>query len=87
MQMFLQKLPGHTGWSGRNFLRRACDHDVPALRTTTGAQIIQTFQQLNAEGYTVVIITHETRVSEAVKRVIRLEDGRLVDDGLKGGAQ
>jgi putative ABC transport system ATP-binding protein len=64
-----------------------CDEPTGSLDTTTGAQIIQTFQQLNAEGYTVVIITHETRVSEAVKRVIRLEDGRLVDDGLKGGAQ
>jgi len=61
-----------------------CDEPTGSLDTTTGQQIIETFQQLNAEGYTVVIITHEARVSEAVRRVIRLEDGRLVDDG-KGG--
>ncbi|MCB9549437.1 MAG: ABC transporter ATP-binding protein [Myxococcales bacterium] len=58
-----------------------CDEPTGSLDTTTGQQIIETFQSLNAEGYTVVIITHEARVSTAARRVIQLEDGRLVDDG------
>lgn len=58
-----------------------CDEPTGSLDSTTGAQIIEAFQALNAEGYTVVIITHEDRVSEAAKRVIRIEDGQIVDDG------
>lgn len=58
-----------------------CDEPTGALDSVTGEQIIQTFKDLNAEGYTVVIITHETRVSSAANRVIRIEDGRIVDDG------
>ncbi len=58
-----------------------CDEPTGSLDSTTGEQIIQTFQRLNAEGYTVVIITHEARVSDAAERIIRLEDGQIVDDG------
>ena len=58
-----------------------CDEPTGSLDSTTGAQIIETFQALNAEGYTVVIITHEARVSEAARRIIRIEDGHIVDDG------
>jgi ABC-type lipoprotein export system ATPase subunit len=58
-----------------------CDEPTGSLDSTTGAQIIDTFRALNAEGYTVVIITHETRVSEAARRIVRIEDGRIVDDG------
>lgn len=58
-----------------------CDEPTGSLDTTTGEQIIKTFQDLNAEGYTVVIITHESRVSDAARRIIRIEDGQIVDDG------
>lgn len=61
-----------------------CDEPTGSLDTVTGEQIIETFQQLNAEGYTVVIITHEARVSDACRRIIRIEDGQIVDDG-RGG--
>lgn len=61
-----------------------CDEPTGSLDTVTGEQIIRTIQRLNAEGYTVVIITHETRVSDACRRIIRIEDGRIVDDGLGG---
>jgi ABC-type lipoprotein export system ATPase subunit len=58
-----------------------CDEPTGSLDSTTGQQIIQTFRDLNAEGYTVVIITHEARVSTAVRRVIHIEDGRIASDG------
>ncbi len=58
-----------------------CDEPTGSLDSTTGRQIIETFQSLNKEGYTVLMITHETRVSDAAQRVIRIEDGQITDDG------
>ena len=63
-----------------------CDEPTGSLDSKTGAQIIEQFQALNREGYTVVIITHENRVSEAARRVIRIEDGNIVNDGRGGVA-
>jgi putative ABC transport system ATP-binding protein len=59
-----------------------CDEPTGSLDTKTGHQIIETFRSLNKDGYTIAIITHETRVSEAARRIIRIEDGEIVDDGL-----
>lgn len=63
-----------------------CDEPTGSLDSTTGQQIISTFRDLNAEGYTVIIITHETRVSTAARRVIRIEDGRIASDGREASA-
>ncbi|MEE2643379.1 MAG: ABC transporter ATP-binding protein [Myxococcota bacterium] len=57
-----------------------CDEPTGSLDQETGRQIIETFQGLNADGLTVLIITHEERVSRAANRIIRVEDGRLVED-------
>lgn len=57
-----------------------CDEPTGSLDSKIGQQIIELFQELNAEGYTVVMITHEDRVSQAAKRVVELEDGMLVND-------
>jgi putative ABC transport system ATP-binding protein len=57
-----------------------CDEPTGSLDSQTGEQIITLFQDLNQAGYTVVMITHEERVSSAAQRVIVLEDGRLVTD-------
>ena len=59
-----------------------CDEPTGSLDTKTGEQIIQTFESLNAAGYTVVIITHEARVSEVAKRLVRIEDGLIVPEGV-----
>lgn len=57
-----------------------CDEPTGSLDGQTGQEIITLFKHLNQEGYTVILITHEERVSRAVRRVIRLEDGVIVDD-------
>jgi putative ABC transport system ATP-binding protein len=55
-----------------------CDEPTGNLDSETGRQIIELFSQLNAGGLTLVIVTHEERVSSVASRVIRLEDGALV---------
>ena len=38
-------------------------------------------QKLNAEGDTVVLITHDNSIAVKAKRIIRLQDGRIIYDG------
>ncbi len=38
------------------------------------------FSRLNAQGRTVIIITHEDEVARYAKRIVRLRDGEIVDD-------
>jgi putative ABC transport system ATP-binding protein len=54
------------------------DEPTGNLDSETGQQIIELFQKLNGEGLTLVVVTHEERVSKAAKRVLKLDDGRLV---------
>ena len=54
-----------------------CDEPTGNLDSDTGAQIIELFRALNKEGLTLVIVTHEERVSSVASRVLRLEDGAL----------
>ncbi len=59
-----------------------CDEPTGNLDSKIGRQIIELFCALNAEdGCTLIIVTHEARVSGAAHRVIRLEDGRIQTDG------
>jgi putative ABC transport system ATP-binding protein len=54
-----------------------CDEPTGNLDAVTGAEIIALFKSLNAEGLTVLAVTHEERVSAAAGRVLRLEAGKL----------
>ena len=58
-----------------------CDEPTGSLDRRTGLQIMDLFHRLNdAEGITVVVITHEEHVSRMASRIIRLEDGKLLSD-------
>jgi putative ABC transport system ATP-binding protein len=54
-----------------------CDEPTGNLDAATGAEIISLFRSLNADGLTVLAVTHEERVSSAAGRVLRLDGGRL----------
>jgi putative ABC transport system ATP-binding protein len=56
-----------------------CDEPTGNLDSETGRGVIELFQQLNREGLTLLIVTHEERVSQAAKRVMRIADGSLLD--------
>jgi len=48
--------------------------------TTTGAEILDLLRDLNTDGTTLVVITHDLQVAAAMHRRIELRDGRIVHD-------
>ena len=56
------------------------DEPTGNLDSRTGKQIMEVFHQLHAEGVTVILVTHEMSVAVQAKRIIRMRDGRIVED-------
>jgi len=63
------------------------DEPTGNLDTTATHEVMEIFGRLNADGRTVVMITHEDDVAAHAKRVIRLVDGQIVDDHRQGPVQ
>lgn len=59
------------------------DEPTGALDSKTGEQILALFEELVANGTTVIIVTHDPKVGERCKRVIRLQDGGVISDERK----
>ena len=57
------------------------DEPTGALDSQTGREILAYLKQLNIEGRTVVLITHDNAIARQAQRIIRLEDGKIVYDG------
>ena len=55
------------------------DEPTGALDTHTSQEVMNLFHELNEQQITVIIITHETEVSEQTKRRIHIQDGQIVD--------
>jgi putative ABC transport system ATP-binding protein len=56
------------------------DEPTGALDTATADDIMRLFAELNAEGVTVVLVTHEEEIAEHARRIIRFRDGRIQSD-------
>jgi putative ABC transport system ATP-binding protein len=58
------------------------DEPTGNLDTATSEAIMQLLQRLNAEGHTVIIVTHNPENVNYVDRCVHLRDGKLVQDGV-----
>jgi len=56
------------------------DEPTGALDSKTGDEIMALFAELNDEGVTVIIVTHEPDIADRCRRVIVLRDGKIIDD-------
>ena len=56
------------------------DEPTGNLDSKTTEEILRLLDQLNEEGKTVVLVTHEDEVARRARRIIRMKDGRIVED-------
>lgn len=56
------------------------DEPTGELDARTGAEMIAMFERLNADGTTLVVVTHDEELAAAAKRVVHMRDGVIVDD-------
>ncbi|MCX7037277.1 MAG: ATP-binding cassette domain-containing protein, partial [Proteobacteria bacterium] len=61
------------------------DEPTGALDSATSLEILQLFESLNAQGMTVIMVTHELDVASHARRLLRVKDGRLVEDSAVNG--
>ena len=56
------------------------DEPTGALDSRTGLEVLSFLQQLNKEGSTVILITHDNGIAATARRIVRLADGKIVED-------
>jgi len=60
------------------------DEPTGSLDSASGAGIMLLLTELNAAGATIVIVTHNREIAEAIPRTITLRDGEVIGDGVTG---
>lgn len=56
------------------------DEPTGALDSKTGKEIMGIFSELNARGKTIILITHDAQIASYAKRMITIQDGRILSD-------
>ena len=56
------------------------DEPTRALDSQTGKEVLHFLQELNKEGSTVILITHDNSIAATARRVVRISDGKIIED-------
>ena len=56
------------------------DEPTGALDSRTGLEVLAFLQQLNREGSTILLITHDNGIAATARRIVRLSDGKIIED-------
>ena len=59
------------------------DEPTGALDSKTGKHVLEILHALNAEGSTIILITHDNNIAATAKRIVRISDGQIVADGCR----
>jgi len=63
------------------------DEPTGALDRHSGQEVLKILEELNAEGRTVILVTHDAAVAQRARRVVEVSDGRIVADRIVGPPQ
>jgi len=59
------------------------DEPTGALDTHSGHEVINILKELNADGHTIIIVTHDMQVAEHARRIIEIRDGEIIADNVR----
>ena len=63
------------------------DEPTGALDSKTGADIMNELEVLNKEGQTIILITHDINIASRAKRIVKIYDGKLYEEGVNDEVQ
>jgi len=58
------------------------DEPTGALDSKTGAEVLVLLKEINNEGNTIILITHDNSIANQAKRIVRLHDGQIIEDSV-----
>ncbi len=56
------------------------DEPTGALDSKTGIEVLELIKELNEEGNTIILVTHDNGIAEKAKRIVRIQDGKIIED-------
>ena len=63
------------------------DEPTGALDSKTGVDIMNELEKLNEKGQTIVLITHDINIANRAKRIVRISDGKIYEEGINDKVQ
>ena len=60
------------------------DEPTGNLDSVTGKEILALFLELNQEGVTLILVTHEQEIAQQAKRIMQMRDGKIISDTING---
>jgi putative ABC transport system ATP-binding protein len=63
------------------------DEPTGNLDRASAAEVMQLLEEMNRAGLTLVVVTHDVAIAERARRIVRLDDGEIVEDRLVAGGR